>query len=84
MNRLLDKWNQLPTEKKQVVKREIIDFFENERDEQIGQIAAQDLLEFFLKSVGKEVYNMGIGDAQKAIKQRMEELDFDLDDLQRL
>ena len=56
-------------------------FFERERDEKIGLIAAEEILNFFLQSVGGKLYNMGIEDAKKALENRVDELKFDLDDL---
>ena len=68
-------------EERKLVKEEMILFFENERDEKIGIIAAEEILNFFLKSVGSKLYNKGIDDAKKALENRYEELKFDLDDL---
>ncbi len=68
-------------EERKLVKEEMILFFENERDEKIGIIAAEEILNFFLESVGSKLYNKGIDDAKKALENRYEELKFDLDDL---
>ena len=75
------RWERLSDEERKLVKEEMILFFENERDEKIGIIAAEEILNFFLKSVGSKLYNKGIDDAKKALKNRYEELQFDLDDL---
>ena len=61
--------------------RELIHFFEKEREEEIGVIAAQQLLNFFLENVGPELYNKGVFDAKKTLKSRMEDIDYDLDEL---
>ena len=81
MSKIKRRWERLSAEESRLVKEEIILFFENERDEKIGIIAAEKILNFFLKSVGSKVYNKGVDDAKKALENRYEELKFDLDDL---
>jgi uncharacterized protein (DUF2164 family) len=72
---------QLNSEQKKEAIDQIIYFFEEERDEKIGVIAAEAILNFFLGNVGKDIYNKGVKDARKILSQRMEEVHFDLDDL---
>ncbi|MEM6831015.1 MAG: DUF2164 domain-containing protein [Bacteroidota bacterium] len=75
------KHDRLPDDKKQQAIDEIIYFFEHERDETIGRVAAAELLNFFLESIGKHIYNKGIADAKSALESRVDELRYDLDDL---
>lgn len=81
MSRTKRNWEKLTDEEKSSVKEELILFFENERDEKIGVIAAEKIINFFLQSVGGKLYNKGVNDAKKAMENRIEELKFDLDDL---
>jgi uncharacterized protein (DUF2164 family) len=81
MSRTKRTWEKLTDEEKSSVKEELILFFENERDEKIGVIAAEKIINFFLQSVGGKLYNKGVNDAKKAMENRLEELKFDLDDL---
>jgi uncharacterized protein (DUF2164 family) len=81
MSKIKRTWERLTDEEKNLAKEELILFFENERDERIGIIAAEDMINFFLQSVGSKLYNKGIIDAKKTIENRIEELNFDLDDL---
>ncbi len=74
-------WDRLRDDEKRKAKEELIDFFQNERDEEIGVIAAEGILNFFLQSVGNKLYNKGVEDAKKAIESRYDELRYDLDDL---
>jgi len=76
------KWDRLTDEQRKTAKDDLIYFFESERNEKIGVIAADQLLDFFLEHVGSKLYNKGLTDARKVIDQRVEELKFDLDDLQ--
>ena len=75
------KWNRLSDEQRKEAVKEIIDFFESERNEKIGVVAAEELLNFFLSNIGGKLYNKGIEDSKTAINNRFEELQFDLDEL---
>ncbi len=81
MNQVKRSWERLSDEETNLAKEELIRFFENERDEKIGVIAAGEIINFFLQSVGSKIYNKGILDAKKALSDRIEEVNFDLDDL---
>jgi uncharacterized protein (DUF2164 family) len=84
MSKVKRTWERLSDEEKKSAKEELILFFENERDEKIGIIAAEEILNFFLQTVGSKLYNKGITDAKKALNNRIEELNYDLDDLVEL
>ena len=71
----------LSNEERNILKEELIIFFDRERGEKIGIIAAEEILNHFLKSAGVILYNKGIYDAKKAFENRYNELQFDLDDL---
>jgi uncharacterized protein (DUF2164 family) len=74
-------WERLSNEELNILKEELIIFFDKERGEKIGIIAAEEILNHFLKSAGVKLYNRGIYDAKKVIENRYNELQFDLDDL---
>lgn len=61
----------------------IISFFAEERDEEIGVIAAENVLNFFLDEIGKTVYNNGIDATSAAIKQHNDNLLIDIESLKR-
>ncbi|MBI1289451.1 MAG: DUF2164 family protein [Flavobacteriales bacterium] len=75
------KHDRLTEEERQKAIQELIAFFEVERDEKIGVIAADQLLDHMLLSVGATLYNKGIAAAKNALHTRLEELNYDLDDL---
>ena len=50
MKNILRKWDVLTPEKKQKLAQEIIDYFENERDQKIGLIAAEEILDFLVRT----------------------------------
>ena len=74
-------WERLSDEEKDRIKGEMIHFFEKEREMEIGMIAAEDILNFFLQNVGGMIYNKGLSDALKVIDYRVDELRFDIDEL---
>lgn len=76
------KWDRLTPEERTQVKDALIVFFENERDTPIGVIAADEILNFFLQNAGGMLYNKGLQDAKKVMTQRLEEAQYDVDDLQ--
>lgn len=60
---------------------EIIGFFQEERGEEMGIIAAGNVLDFILDLVGMEIYRKGITDSKKLIKQKLLDLEVELDSL---
>jgi uncharacterized protein (DUF2164 family) len=79
MNEIKRKWERLTDDKKKACLDEIIIFFENERDEKIGVIAAEQVLNIFLQTAGTELYNKGVEDAKKTLEHRLDDLHMDLD-----
>ncbi len=57
---------------------EIIGFFHDERDEDIGLVAAEQILDFFVEKLGEEIYKKGVTDCQNLLKERMSDLDVEL------
>jgi CubicO group peptidase (beta-lactamase class C family)/uncharacterized protein (DUF2164 family) len=56
---------------------EIRNYFYQERDEQIGYIASESLLEFFLNTLGKYIYNKALDDVRTWFEKWMEDLESD-------
>ena len=73
----------IPKESKTHYIYKIMTFFEQERDEQIGVIAAEEVLTFFLQSIGPAIYNKGIQDASSVIKEKTDGIALDLDALKK-
>ncbi|WP_338788572.1 DUF2164 domain-containing protein [Metabacillus sp. FJAT-53654] len=73
----------LPKETKDGIKEEIISFFYEERDEEIGEIAAEAFLDFCLEKLGPYFYNEGVQDAIKIINERNMNAEEDLHSLKR-
>lgn len=70
-------------EEKQKLINEIQCFFEEERDEEIGIIAGEEVLDFFIDLIGNKMYNKGLDDARLWFSKRIEDLELDYDLLYR-
>ena len=53
---------------KQLMLKEITNYFEDEFDLDLGIIAAENVLDFFTKSIGGKVYNIALDDVRKFYK----------------
>jgi uncharacterized protein (DUF2164 family) len=73
------KWDLLSEERKRECINKIISFFENQRNETIGVVAAQEVLDFFIEAIAEDVYNKAIDDAKKLVTERFENIEVDLD-----
>lgn len=73
----------LSTVEKQKAILLIQDYFAKERDEEIGNLAAEFLLDFFIEDIGAIIYNHAIDDARKYLKMRMEDLEYGLYELEK-
>lgn len=79
MTNIKRSWDILTEEEKTKAIDEIISFFRNERGEEIGVIAAGNILDMFLEKVGMQLYNQGVDDTKDFLKKRFEENEIDLE-----
>lgn len=68
----------LPKEQKDQLIASIQQYFELERSETLGSIAAEQLLDFMIREIGPHVYNHAIHDARKTVLERMQTLEDEL------
>jgi uncharacterized protein (DUF2164 family) len=54
-------------------------YFENERDESMGELAAMLLLDFLAEEIGEVFYNRGVDDAQALLRRQWTALDDELE-----
>ncbi|MGP4082730.1 DUF2164 domain-containing protein [Pseudalkalibacillus sp. R45] len=73
----------IPKEEREQLVRNIQGYFIDERGEEIGDLAAGLMLDFFLKEAGPYVYNQGVRDAKKLLQDKMMNIEEDMDALQR-
>jgi len=50
-------------------------YFEKNMDEEIGELKATLLLEFFAKEIGPSIYNRAIADAQAQLQEHVAEIE---------
>lgn len=81
MGEIKRKWDVLTKEKRQTRINEIITYFETEHEQTIGVIAAGGILDFFLQTLGEDIYHQAISDCKKTIKEKIETIEIDLDQL---
>lgn len=61
-------------EKRIELRDKIKAYFQNERDEEIGDLAASLILDFVIEELAPEFYNQGIFDAYKYFSDRTEDI----------
>ncbi len=69
----------LEREEREQMIEEIQHFFKEERDEELGSIAADVILDFFVDSLGKVAYNKGLSDSKYWFEKRLEEISYDFE-----
>lgn len=73
------KWDLLSEGRRKSAIDEVITYFREERDEQIGIIVAEDILDFFLRTIGGDIFNKAIDSSKAVIRQSFDNLEIDLD-----
>lgn len=58
---------------------EIVTFFQTERGEEIGVIAAEEILTFFIDTFGHHIYEKAINDCKQILKNNTNNLEIELD-----
>lgn len=64
----------LTREKRAEMIEAIKEYFYNEREEELGDLAANLILEFIIKELAPEFYNQGVYDSYKYMGDRIEDL----------
>ncbi|MEC0370594.1 DUF2164 domain-containing protein [Paenibacillus chibensis] len=68
----------LPKEQKLEIASRVQGYFEDERSESIGQLGAEQLIDFMISELGPYIYNKAIEDARAFITEKMAQIDDDL------
>ena len=72
-------WDLLTEEERKTAIEEIINYYSTEKNEEIGVIAAGNLLDMFLEATATQIYNTGLEDTKAFVKARMEEVEVDIE-----
>ncbi|NGP57223.1 DUF2164 domain-containing protein [Paenibacillus thiaminolyticus] len=73
----------LPRERKEHIMEQVKQYFAEERSEELGDIGAEQLIDFMIKELGPLLYNQAVQDARKLLLERMAALEDDLYALER-
>lgn len=65
---------QLSKEKKAQMSAAIQRYFSSERQEELGDLAASMMLDFFIDELAPEFYNKGVADSHQYMSDRIEDL----------
>ena len=67
----------LSGEEKKKMLDDIVYYFETERDEKLGIIASESILDFFMDILGNSIYNKALDDIKLWYSRRMEDVEAD-------
>ncbi len=68
---------ELPKDIRKEAIASIVRYFREKREEQIGNIAASGLLDFFIEEIGSSIYNKAVADILERMQMHISELDID-------
>ncbi|WP_342406076.1 DUF2164 domain-containing protein [Brevibacillus sp. FSL K6-2834] len=71
------KITKFPREQREHVINQVQLYFQDERGEELGRLAAEQMLDFFVKTLGPVVYNQAVEDCRKLMLERMSALEDD-------
>lgn len=70
----MNKSIELSKDKKDYMIGAIKEYFINEREEDLGDLAAALILDFFMEKLGPEIYNQAIQDAYMFVNEKIQDL----------
>lgn len=73
----------LPKEQKEQIILKVQAYFEEERSETIGDLAAEQMIDFMIKELGPYLYNKAIADARQMLFEKMSVMEEDLYSLEK-
>lgn len=73
----------IPMEHKAELIREVQTYFETERDVTLGDLAAEQVIDFMLGQLAPFVYNQAVADARSALQEKMSQMEDELYALER-
>ncbi len=68
----------LSTKQREAITSKIIDYFATERDEEIGIIAAEEMLDMFLEAADPQIFNNAVQEIRKINQARFDEINLEL------
>ena len=83
MNQKAKPWDLITREERQYAIDKIMTFFAEERDEEIGVIAAEEVLDMFLELLGPQLHNASLNDAKDWFKGKLADIEVGYDLLKK-
>lgn len=65
---------QMTAERRKAMLASIQDYFRKEREEELGDLGALLILDFFMERLGPPIYNQGLEDAHRFMSEKLEDL----------
>ncbi|WFA07704.1 DUF2164 domain-containing protein [Tissierella sp. Yu-01] len=60
--------------KKEEMRKKVVSYFHSERDDDLGDLASQLIVDFFIEELGPYIYNQGVEDAYVYTKDKAEDM----------
>jgi uncharacterized protein (DUF2164 family) len=73
----------LPKEEKDEIIKSVQAYFEEERSETIGDIGAEQLIDYMMKELGPYIYNKAIADSRSIIAEKINQIEDELYTLEK-
>ncbi|MGG4342637.1 DUF2164 domain-containing protein [Paenibacillus lautus] len=70
--------SKFPKEQREQLVELVQEYFETERGETLGHLAAEGVLDFFIETLGPYLYNQALSDCRTVVNQRMISLEEDI------
>lgn len=77
------KWDVSRSEMRKKCVEEVITRIEEQGDDQFGMIAAEEIIDIVLENLGPDIYNSALDATKKVVKQKVDDLDVEIDLLQQ-
>ena len=73
----------LPREEKEQIIDSVKAYFEQERSESIGDLAAEQLIDYMIQALGPYIYNKAVADARVLINEKMNQMEDEMYSLEK-
>ncbi len=72
-------WDLLTKDERRPIIEAIVTYFSEDRNEKIGIVAAEAMLDFFLRTAGGTIYNKALEDIKPLLEKQLGDTLFDID-----
>ncbi|RBP52738.1 DUF2164 domain-containing protein [Arenicella xantha] len=72
------------SQEKEILVAKVKQYFAAELNQDIGQFDAEFLIDFFSLNVGGYYYNRGLSDAQLAIRSKLDDIEMEIESLEKV